>query len=133
MKKDKRMLISLLWITLGLILICLAELAFLEDYYSGMGLGSVLVGGLQFFRFHRLSTNEQYREKIEVEHSDERLRFLRNKAWAYTGYLSFFLCGIFCFVLRIIGFHNLSTIAGIMMSFLLAMYWISYCVLKRKY
>ena len=33
------------------------------------------------------SKNEAYREKIEIEEKDERNHFIRNKAWAWAGYL----------------------------------------------
>lgn len=32
-------------------------------------------------------TNEEYREKYDIERSDERNRYLSGKAWAWAGYL----------------------------------------------
>ena len=84
-------------------------------------------------KFHRLSKNKEYREKMEIEMADERNHFIRNKAWAWTGYLFILIAGIAVIVFKIIGQDLLSMAASVAVCFMLVLYWASYWVLNKKY
>ena len=87
MKRDKRMIFSIIWVILGTVLIALAFAGKVDVFWNGVGSGLLVVGVLQLLRQYRFSKNESYREKIEIEEKDERNHFIRNKTWAWTGYL----------------------------------------------
>ncbi len=133
MKRDKRMIFSIIWVVLGTVLIALAFAGKVDVFWNGVGSGLLVVGVLQLLRQYRFSKNEAYREKIEIEEKDERNHFIRNKAWAWTGYLFVLIAAVLCLVLRIIGQNLLSLAASGAVCLMLVLYWISYLILKRKY
>lgn len=133
MKKDKRMIVSIIWVVLGTVLIAMAFAEKMDVFWNGVGSGLLVVGVLQLLRQYRFNKNETYREKIEIEEKDERNHFLRNKAWAWSGYLFVMLAAVSCIVLRIAGQELLSFAASGAVCLMLVLYWISYWVLRKKY
>lgn len=130
--KDRR-IISVIWIIIGLILIGLAFAGVVDEFWNGMGFALAIVGALQLLRYHRFNKNEAYREKMEIEVNDERNHFIRNKAWAWSGYLFIIICGVGTILFKIIGNEILSMASASAVCLMLVLYWISYYVLKRKY
>ena len=134
MKNDKmRFVFSIIWLVLGLILVGLAFAGYVDDFWSGMGSALVVIGALQLLRRHRFNKNEKYREKVNIEENDERNHFLRNKAWAWTGYVFVMSAAVLSIVLRILGQDTLSMVASMAVCYMLIVFWISYAVLKKKY
>jgi len=130
---NRRAILSVVWLLLGLTLTVLAIAGKLDSFWSGMGGGLTAVGAVQLLRYYRLSKNEEYREKVEVEISDERNRFIRNKAWAWAGYLFVLIMAVGIIVLRLLGQDLLSQAAAYAVCLLLILYWGSYLVLRKKY
>ena len=133
MKKDKRMIVSIIWVVLGATLIALAFAGKVDVFWNGMGSGLLIVGALNLLRQYRFSKNEAYREKIEIEEMDERNQFIRNKTWAWTGYLFVIIAAILCIVFKLIGQEVLSFAASGAVCLILVLYWISYFILRKKY
>lgn len=133
MKQDKRIIVSIMWIIIGVVLIGLSFAGLVDTFWNGMGSGLLVVGIIQLVRFYRLQKNEAYREKMEIEATDERNLFIRNKAWAWSGYLFIMIAAVACIVFKIIGQDLLSMVASGSVCLMLVLYWISYIVLKRKY
>ncbi|MBQ3520363.1 MAG: hypothetical protein IJA50_00510 [Firmicutes bacterium] len=100
--KDRRIL-SVVWVVIGLVLIGLAFAGKVDSFWNGMGSALLIVGALQLLRYHRFNKNEAYREKMEIEVNDERNHFIRNKAWAWSGYLFILIAGVSVVVFKIIG------------------------------
>ena len=133
MKKDKRMIVSIIWVVLGATLIALAFAGKVDVFWNGMGSGLLIVGALNLLRQYRFSKNEAYREKIEIEEKDERNQFIRNKTWAWTGYLFVIIAAVMCIVFKIFGQEVLSFAASGAVCLILVLYWISYFILRKKY
>ncbi len=133
MKRDKRIVINIVYVIIGAILICLSIVGKVDEFWSGMGSTLFVIGILKLLRFYRINKNVAYREKIEIEEQDERNHFLRNKAWAWSGYLFIIIAGISCIVLKIMGQELLSMVASWAVCLMTSLFWISYIVLKRKY
>lgn len=133
MKRNRRWIISVIWILLGIGLIVACNVTSLDSFWSGMGAAFVVVGGMQLIRWFRYFQNPEYREKTETEQQDERNRFLTAKAWAWAGYLFLLLSAIASIVLRIVGQILLSQVASGAICVLILLYWISYMILRRKY
>ena len=133
MKNDRRYLVSILYMMLGVVLFVLGVTGKVDSFWSGMGGGLMGVGIAQFIRFRRFRKDEEYREEVEREENDERNVFLRNKAWAWTGYLLVLILAVASIVLKILGQELLSIAAGIVVALMVVLYWISYCILARKY
>ena len=85
MLSDKRMIMSVIWVILGVVLVALGFAGKVDSFWNGMGSALLVVGSLQLLRHYRLSHNEADREKYEIEVKDERNHFIRSKAWAWTG------------------------------------------------
>ena len=133
MKSGKRVIVNFVWIVIGTILIGLSVAGKVDAFWSGMGSSLFVVGILKLVRFYRLHNNMEYQEMVEIELNDERNRFLRNKAWAWSGYLFVILAALCCIIFKIIGQDVLSFAASGSVCIILALFWISYLILKRKY
>ena len=130
---EKKRVISIIYVIIGVVLIALAFAGKVDEFWNGMGFALAVVGLLQLLRQHRFNKNEAYREKMEIEVNDERNHFIRNKAWAWAGYIFILVMAAAVIVLKIIGRDMLSTAAAFTVCFMLILYWGAYMVLKRKY
>ena len=133
MKLGIKTILYILYILVGITLIVLGFTGILDSFWSGMGSGLLVVSVLQIIRLVRLYKNSDYREKLETEVSDERNRFLRNKAWAWAGYLFVLTAAVASIVLRILGQELLSSAAAWAVCLIILLYWISFWILRRKY
>ena len=133
MKQNKRLYVNILWLMIGSILIGLSFAGVVDEYWNGMGMGLAVVGAINLIRYYRLNKNDVYREKIELEASDERNHFIRNKAFAWAGYYFVLIAAVCMIVFKIIGQELLSQAAAYAVCLMLILYWISYMFLKRKY
>ena len=78
--KNRNLIIYILYLVIGLTLLGLGIANVVDSFWSGMGSGLIFVSVLRLIRVYRFNKNEEYREKVETEISDERNRFIRNKA-----------------------------------------------------
>ena len=135
MKNNKR-IFTFYYMTvlvIGLVLIALAFMGKLDEFWNGMGFGLAIVGALRLLREYRLQKNEAYREKTEVAVNDERNRFIRGKAWSWAGYLFIIITALAVIGFRLAGHDLLSQAASGAVCLMLVLYWGAYHVLKRKY
>ena len=133
MKQNKRIILNIMWIVVGAVLMILGLAGKVDSFWNGMGSGLLVVGVLQLVRFFRFRKNEAYREKMEIEESDERNHFIRNKAWAWSGYLFVLIMAVSCIVLKIVGQDVLSMAASYSICLMLLLYWSAYMILNKKY
>ncbi|MBE6976976.1 MAG: hypothetical protein E7439_07320 [Ruminococcaceae bacterium] len=133
MKNNRRALVSIVWILLGIGLIVAGFVTEIDEFWSGLGAGFVSVGVLQLLRWGKYASNEEYREKMDVEAKDERNRYLAAKAWGWAGYLFVIIGAVACIALRIAGQELLSLAASGAVCLIITLYWISYFILRRKY
>ena len=133
MKTNRRMILSVFWVVLGVALIGCNMAGLLDDYWCGMGGGLLGVGVFQVIRNVRYLNNPEYREKVNTANNDERNRFLANKAWAWAGYLYVLVAAIATIVFQIIGKQELATAAGFSACIIMVFHWLSYLYLQKKY
>ena len=133
MKQNMRVYLNIFWIILGAILIGLSFAGKVDEFWNGMGTALLIIGVIRLLRYHRLNKNDVYRERKELEMSDERNQFIRNKAWAWAGYYFVLIVAIGSIILRFFGQDDLSAAAACAVWLLMILYWISYMILKRKY
>lgn len=131
--KIKSYLVSIIYILIGGILIGLGFAGIVDEFWNGMGSALLVMGVIQLIRRYRLEKNEAYREKVETEAKDERNRFIRNKAWAWAGYLFVMIMAVASIVLRIMGEDVLSIATSGSVCLMIVLFWISFYVLRRKY
>ena len=133
MKLCRRIVAYVLCAAVGITLLVLGMLDVLDSFWSGMGSALLVVAALRFIRMIRFKNDESYREKVETEVSDERNRFLRDRAWAWTGYLFVLTASVCTIVFKVMGQELLSMATGYAVCLMLVLYWVSYLILRRKY
>ncbi|MBR2576637.1 MAG: hypothetical protein IKE40_05000 [Firmicutes bacterium] len=134
MNNNRRLVLSIFWVVLGLVLVVLSIAEVLDSsVYAGMGGALTAVGALQVIRNLRYRGNEEYREKVDTEVNDERNRFLRMKSWSWAGYIVVLVEAIGVIVAMIMGKETVQMILAYSVCLILCAYWISYLVLSRKY
>ena len=130
---NKRLIVSIIEILLGVALIICNELGVIDPFWSGMGTALIVVGVLYTIRNIRYNTDKTYKEKFDTETKDERNRFIAMKAWSWTGYLLVFIFAIATIVLKIAGYENLMFLASGVVCLIIVIYWIAYYILRKKY
>lgn len=133
MKNDKRVIMSIIWVVIGVILVGSGFAGKVDSFWNGMGSALLVVGALQLLRYYRFNKNEAYREKMETEVNDERNHFIRNKAWAWAGYIFILVAAVLTIGFKLMGQELLSTAAAMAVCLMLVLYWGAYMILKRKY
>ena len=131
--RDKRYVTSIIYLILGFVLIGLGFAEVIDSFWSGMGGALFAVGVIRLVRTYRFLKDEQFREKIEIEEADERNHFIRNKAWAWAGYLFVMITAVGSIILKICGQDLLSILASGAVCLVLVLFWVSYMILRRKY
>ena len=128
------MVVSIFELIIGITLLVL-EFTGVSDnsIYSGMGGGLLGVGIMQIVRNVKYNSNQEYKEKVDIECNDERNKYIRMKAWSWAGYLFILGSAIVSIVLFIAKMTMYGQIVSYCMCAVLAIYWISYMTLQGKY
>ena len=131
--KKKDIVFGVIWLLLGLVLTVLCCLETLDAFWSGVGSALMVVGVVRLIRSYRLSRSETYREKREVAETDERLHFIRNKAWAWASYLFIIICALSTIVFKLLNQDLLHMASSGAVCLMLVLFWVSFFILKKKY
>ena len=131
--KKKDLVFGAIWLLFGLVLNILCYLETLDEFWSGMGSALMVIGVARLLRSYRFSKSETYREKREVAETDERFHFIRNKAWAWAGYLFIIICALSTIIFRLWGKDLLCTVSGGAVCLMLVLYWVCFFILEKKY
>ena len=119
---------------IGIALYIFAEfMELINRFWSGMGLGFVVVSGLRLVQIVRYKNNDAYAKKITVKNNDERNQFLATKARSTTFYYSVLLEAIAIIVLYIMQKTEVAQVITMVLCGQLIIYWVSYAFLKSKY
>lgn len=131
--KNKRIIASIIWIIVGIALSVCSFFDLVDSYWSGMGTALLVVGILQLIRFVRYQKDPVYKEAVDTKVQDERNRFIAMKAWSLAGYLFVIIAAAASIALRALGYDDYSMMASLCVCVLLAVYWIAYWILRKKY
>lgn len=131
--KEKKLIYDIALLVIGLALIIPAFFGMVDEFWNGMGSALAIVGAIRLLRTYRLNKNDAYREKMEIETTDERNQFIRSKAWAWAGYLFIIISGLAVIVFKLVGQDLLSQASSWAVCLMLVLYWSAYLVLKKKY
>lgn len=129
----KGIYVSVFWILLGVVLNAMESAGQVDEFWGGLGFALMMVGLLQVARLIRYQKDAQYREAVDVNHADERNRFLANKAWAWGGYWLVLLYGAGTIIFKLLNREDLMMFCAGTVCLMLVLYWLCYLVLKRKY
>lgn len=127
------MFVSIMWVIIGAALLILEFAGIIDNpIYSGMGGGWIVIGCMQIYKNLKYYSNKEYKEKIDIEFSDERNRYIRMKAWSWAGYLFIISAAVVSIVLFVMKQTIYGQIVSYCMCFVLVLYWISYLVLQKR-
>ena len=136
MKINRRIIVQwilpILYVIIGATLGICGELGVVDQFWNGLGAAFVVMGVLRLIRLIRYSTNTEYKEKTDTAIQDERHRFIRNKAWAWAGYLYIILAAVATIMFKLLNQDILMFAASGSVCLLLVIYWISYFILNKK-
>ena len=121
--KNKDVIFGAIWLLLGITLTILCCMETLDEFWSGIGSALMVVGIVRLLRSYRLNKSETYREKRKVAETDERFHFIRNKAWAWAGYLFIIICALSAIVFRLLGQDLLCIATGGAVCLMLILFW----------
>lgn len=131
---NRRLILSIFWVVLGLVLFVLSVAEILDPtYFSAMGVALVVVGTLQVIRHLRYRKDKEYKEKIDIEVTDERNRFLRLQSWAWTGYIVVLIEAAGSIAAAVLGQEIVRQVLSYSVCLIVCVYWITWLVLSRKY
>lgn len=131
--KKERLIASIVEIIIGAVLLICSVFGVVDEFWSGMGTSLLIIGIIFLIRNIKYKTNEEYREKIDIEYNDERNKYISLKAWAWAGYLFVMLGAVGTIVFKLIGKEDLMMMASLSVCLIMVFYWISYTFLKKKY
>ncbi|MBQ8599617.1 MAG: hypothetical protein IJ411_05835 [Oscillospiraceae bacterium] len=100
---------------------------------SSFGLMFLIMGIARIRQYRRITATEESIRKQEIAETDERNIMLWNKAKSLTVNIYIYCVGITVIVLYFLNQKELATILSYNMLFLVAIYWICYAVLRKKY
>ena len=123
-----------LFAVLGAILFTLSEIFNLIDaFWGGMGIGFSVASTLRLIQIYRYQNDESYAEKVNIQNSDERNKFIaeKTKSLAFTCYI--FIAAILAIALRITNYNQESSIFAYSIVIQFLIYCIGYQWINRKY
>ena len=133
MRANRRLVANILEIVVGIGLAVCGYVGIIDEYWGGMGTALIFVGCLMLLRQLRYQTNNEYKEKVDVEVGDERNKYLRMMAWSWAGYFFVIIAAICSVIFRIMGYDQFSILSGCGVFLIVILYWISYFVVMKKY
>ena len=130
---NKKLILSIVELVIGSILIVLGIKGKIDStLWSGAGGGLVAVGVAQIIRTIKYKTDPEFKKTVDTELTDERLKYLRLKAWAFAGYAFLISSGVVAIGLMITGKREPAMILGFCICFMLIAYLVSYVIIQRK-
>ena len=133
MNHNKRLIANILEIVIGVALSVCRYAGIIDDYWGGMGTALVIIGSIMLMRQIKYKTNASYKEKVDIQVSDERNKYLQMKAWSWTGYLFVMIAAFASIILKIFGYEQYSLIASGAVCLMITLYWCSFLILRKKY
>ena len=129
----KRLAILVVEILVGIHLLGLGIAGKVDEFWSGMGGALIGVGSMNLFRNICYQKNEAYRENVNTERNDELNQFLHMKAWQLTAGWFMMIAAVGTFVFKFMGREDLMMLCSSGVCLMIALYWICFLVLKKKY
>ena len=132
-KATKRMIMSIVCVAVGVVFSVLSFMKLLDEFWMGLGVGFVLVGVAQLIQSIRYRTNDDYKQQVDIDTSDERNKFLSSQAWSWTGYITILCAAAAAIAYKVMSKDELSSLCCMGICLMTFIYVIAYNILKRKY
>jgi len=130
---NKRLALSIFWIALGAVLAVLSLTGIIDgDYFVTMGIAFAAVGALQLYKNLKYRRDKDFREKTDIEFTDERNLYIRQKAWSWTGYLMVLISAVGSLIAFLIGRSDIMQFLMSGLCVIVCLYWITYVIISRR-
>ena len=130
---NKKLFLSILWVCAGAALIILSTMRKIDGtIWSGTGGALCTVGIAQIIKNVKYRKDVAYKEKVDIELSDERNHYIRLKAMYVAGYIFVIASGVMSIILLTMGYKEYGSVLSGALCFVLATYWISYMIYKHN-
>ena len=86
-----------------------------------------------FKALHKFRHDAEYRENVNTERNDERNKYLSMKAWQLTAGWFVMIAAIATFIFKFAGREDLMMLCSGGVCLMVALYWICFLYLKKKY
>jgi len=132
-KMKTRRNLAILYIVLGAVMVAGAAIVKTEnDFLSSFGLILAVMGLARFRQYRRITRNEESLREQEIRETDERNVMLIHKARSLTFSLYVLISSVAVIVLSLLDLHTQAQIIGYSVLLLVAIYWITYFILKKR-
>ena len=129
----RKLVISVFWVLVGGALIVLSLMHKINsDYWACLGGAFCAIGIMQIIRNFRYHKDAEYKEKIDIELTDERNRYIRMRSWSWSGYLFVIASAVASLVCYVSGYKEFGQLLSGCLCFVLFVYWLSYMIFKHK-
>ena len=128
---NRQLALSIFWVVLGAVLLILNLTGVLDDLYSSFGIALAIVGALQIWRNLKYRRDPEYKEKVDIAATDERIRSIRLQSWAWAGYIVVIVEMLASLIAFFMGQILVQRVLMFSACALLVVYFISYAVLNK--
>ncbi len=133
-KLKKRLYFGIAYIVIGILMITISSvLDNVNPFISSYGLAIVVIGIARIRQYKRITKNDETIRRQEIAETDERNIALSNKARNWAFFLYVMGASVLVIVLQFTPMRDTATLIAYTVCILVALYWISYWVLRRKY
>lgn len=131
--KKKNLYFSIFWILLGISLAILDAVHITDnEIYGSLGIAWVCIGFLQLTKYIRYKKDPNYKEKIDTNLNDERIRTNSQKAMSMAGMTTIIIAGLVSLTGVLLNQKQVALIASYIVCLLLILYWLSYIILSLE-
>ena len=133
MTKSQKNLVYVAEFVVGIAVVVLGCLEYVDSYWSGLGGALAGVAAIRLVMAVRYARDPTYARKVEVNNSDERVAFVAGRSADMTFRLSILGLALLAIVLWPLGYTSTSRILGLVMCAETMLYWVTYMIMMRKY
>ena len=135
MIKNKRFIIYVIEIVIGIIIEMLAFSGITSDpsVLTGIGSGILAVGLVQLFRAVRIEQDPELKKRVETASKDERYAFISMKAKEAAFVIYLIIAGVISMAALILGYESLGMTAAMSICLLVILYTIMFRIMAKKY
>lgn len=133
-KMKQRLYIAVSYIALGLVLLAVGFTGKSDNYFfTGFGAALMAMGFLRLLRYRKVTRDDKSLRKQELAESDERYRMMAEQARSWAFSFSIMAAGILVIVLNLLGYQEEALPFAWFVCGMVALYWVCWCIVKRKY
>lgn len=131
--KKKNLIFSIFWILLGFTLVILSAMHITKnDIYSSLGTAWIFVGILQLAKYLRYKKDSNYKEKIDTDLNDERIKYNGQKAMSWAGRTTILIAGVVALTALLFDQKQVALVSSYIVCLIVLLYWLSYSILALE-